>query len=224
MGDVLKSNTALVKLDLSGEDKRNNTRKASINNPLFSFFIKKQATALEKQEQHHWVKYWNQTQHSLNSIWVVGINKQHKWHPPTIHSLTSRQQQTGLEKEEQHHWVRHWNQTRHLQNSTWVVKTGETTHKWHPSTTYSLFDEKTVNNIKETGVISLSDALKLNTTLTQLNLCREHKKKQHIWHTSTIYSFYSHKINRQRDWRKRYNIIEWCIEIKHNTHGTHSKM
>ena len=38
--DALKSNTTLTELYLDGEDKRNNTQMASINNSLFSIFIK----------------------------------------------------------------------------------------------------------------------------------------------------------------------------------------
>ena len=38
--DALKSNTTLTQLSLSCSHKRNNTRMASINNPLFSIFIK----------------------------------------------------------------------------------------------------------------------------------------------------------------------------------------
>ena len=40
MSDALKSNTALVELDLFGKDKRNNTQIASINNPFFFHYHK----------------------------------------------------------------------------------------------------------------------------------------------------------------------------------------
>ena len=36
----MESNTTLTKLDLSSEHQRNNTQMASINNPLFLFFVK----------------------------------------------------------------------------------------------------------------------------------------------------------------------------------------
>ena len=39
MCDALKSNITLTTLDLGGEDKRNNTQMASINNPLFFILI-----------------------------------------------------------------------------------------------------------------------------------------------------------------------------------------
>ena len=35
LSDALKSNTTLMKLNLGSDDKRNNTQKASIDNPLF---------------------------------------------------------------------------------------------------------------------------------------------------------------------------------------------
>ena len=35
------------------------------------FLSYQQVTKLETQEQHHWVKHWNQTQHLLNSNWQV---------------------------------------------------------------------------------------------------------------------------------------------------------
>ena len=35
LSDVLKSNTTLTELDLSGEDKRNNTQMSSVNDTLF---------------------------------------------------------------------------------------------------------------------------------------------------------------------------------------------
>ena len=88
-----------------------------------------------------------------------------------IHSFpfSLNQQTTRLEKEEQHHWVMHWNQTQHSQNSISKVNTKEATHKWHPSTIHFFF------------------------------------------------SFSSN--NRELHWKIWSNIIEWCIEIKHNTHS-----
>ena len=38
LSDALKTNTTLTRLYLIGEDKRNNSQMASINNPLFSPF------------------------------------------------------------------------------------------------------------------------------------------------------------------------------------------
>ena len=53
LSDALKSNTTIIKLDLSGEYKTNNTQMTSINNPLFLFSSNKQGTGLKKEEQHH---------------------------------------------------------------------------------------------------------------------------------------------------------------------------
>ena len=65
------------------------------------------------------------------------------------------------------------------------------------------------NKIGERGATSMSDALKTNTTLTELVLCCEDKRKQH---TNGIHQQFtlshSHQINRQQDWRKRGSIIE----------------
>ena len=67
----------------------------------------------------------------------------------------------------------------------------------------------TGNEIGERGATSMSDALKSNTTLTELVLCCEDKRKQH---TNDIHQQFtlshSHQINRQQDWRKRGSIIE----------------
>ena len=43
------------------------------------------------------------------------------------------------------------------------------------------------NNIGDAGATSLSEALKSNTTLTQLNLWGEDKKRRHKRHPSTIH-------------------------------------
>ena len=92
----------------------------------------------------------------------------------------------------------------------------------HPSTiNYSLFLTSTGNSIGDRGATTLSESLKSNTTLTELYLSREdirHRKDVH----QQITLFLSHHINREQDWRHRYNIIEWIVEIKHNTHETQS--
>ena len=66
-------------------------------------------------------------------------------------------------------------------------------HRKRSSTIYSfpfLFTS-TGNNIGDTGAKSLSDALKSNTTLSELYLSGEDKrKKTHKRHPSTIHSFF----------------------------------
>ena len=76
LSDSLKSNTTLTKLNLCCEDKRIHKRH-SLTNHSFPFTFHKQTTTLEEEEQHHWVIHWNQTQHSLNSIWVVKTKERH---------------------------------------------------------------------------------------------------------------------------------------------------
>ena len=70
------------------------------------------------------------------------------------------------------------------------------THKRHPSTKHSspyLFTS-TDNNIRERGTTSLSEALKSNTTLAQLYLSCEDKKKEDTQKTfinNSLFSFLS---------------------------------
>ena len=67
------------------------------------------------------------------------------------------------------------------------------THKRHPSTIHSssfLFTSS-ANEIGDTGATSLSEALKSNATLTELNLSGEDKrKKTHKRRPSTNHSFH----------------------------------
>ena len=49
------------------------------------------------------------------------------------------------------------------------------------------FSKSTGNNIGDTGATSMSEALKINTTLTALDLgCKDKRKKTHKRHPSTI--------------------------------------
>ena len=73
-----------------------------------------------------------------------------------------------------------------------MVKTKERRHTKdiHQQFTFSILIASTDNDIGETGATSLSEALKSNTTLTELNLNGEDKrKKTHKRHPSTIHSF-----------------------------------
>ena len=65
------------------------------------------------------------------------------------------------------------------------------THERHSSTIHSsFFFALTDNNIRDTGATSLSESLKSNTALTELNLWSEDKrKKTHKRHSSAIHSF-----------------------------------
>ena len=70
------------------------------------------------------------------------------------------------------------------------------THKRHPSTNHSFLFliTSTDNDIGERGATSLSESLKSNTTLTELNLWSEDKRKKTQKKSTTIslFSFYSH--------------------------------
>ena len=82
---------------------------------------------------------------------------------------------------------------------------------------FSFFTKSTDNWIGKRGATLLSDALKSNSTLTELNLRGEDKrtKTNCIHYKSTL-----HIINRKHHQRPRKSIVKKCIEIKHNTHKT----
>ena len=63
-------------------------------------------------------------------------------------------------------------------------------HKRHSSANHSFLFSSAGNDIGDTGMSSLSDSLKSNTTLTELNMSGEDKrKKTHKRHPSTHQSF-----------------------------------
>ena len=68
LSEALKVNTTITKLNLSCENRRHII--IFINNSLF-FSSHQQSTILETQEQYHWVKHWNPTKRSQNSILAV---------------------------------------------------------------------------------------------------------------------------------------------------------
>ena len=53
---------------------------------------------------------------------------------------------------------------------------------------FSILIKSTDNRMGETGATSLVDALKSNTTLTELNLSSENHETIHKWHPQTIIS------------------------------------
>ena len=65
------------------------------------------------------------------------------------------------------------------------------THKRSPSTnhSFSFLFSSTVNTIGDTGTTSLNEPLKSNTTLAELDLCGEDKRKTHKRNPSTNHSF-----------------------------------
>ena len=120
MSDALKSNTALSGLDIGGEDKRNNTQIASINNPLFSILIKT----------------------TVNKIGDTGIAS-------LSDALKSNTTLSGLDLGSEH-----------KRNNTQMASIN--------NPLFFIFIKSTVNKIGYTGIASLSDVLKSNTTLTEL--------------------------------------------------------
>ena len=84
---------------------------------------------------------------------------------------------------------------------------------------------RTGNKIGERGATSLSDALKSNTTLTELYLSCEHERANmqipFVYKSNTLFVLYH--TNSQQDWRHRSSIIERCIENEHITDETQSE-
>ena len=69
--------------------------------------------------------------------------------------------------------------------------------------------KSTDNIIGERGAASMSDALKSNTTLTELDLsCEDKRNNTQMPFTSNSLFSYFHQTNSQQDWRNRSNITE----------------
>lgn len=100
----------------------------------------------------------------------------HLW---SIHALaflhSSIQQITGFVIWGMYHWVKHWKQMQHSRNLIWMVNT-QRTYKCCPPQKH-LHHESIDNNICDGGAKSFAEALKTNTTLTELYLDSEHKKE-----------------------------------------------
>ena len=115
--EALKSNTTLTKLDQRCKDKRKKTHKRHPSTIYsFPFTSHQQTTRLETQEQSHWVKHWNQTQLSLNSILVV--NTKERRHTKDIH------QQFTLFR----HTIKERNLRYRDNNIEWIIEIKHNTH------------------------------------------------------------------------------------------------
>ena len=192
--DALKSNTTLTQLCLCCEDKRNNTQMASINNQLFSIFIKTTdnkigetgATSLSDVLKSNTTL----TQLSLrsgrkrNDTQTTSINN-------TLFAVLIKS--TGNDIGERGAT----SLSDALKSNTTLTqlclccedKRINTQMASIYNQLFSIFIKTTDNKIGETGATSLSDALKTNTTLIELNLRGENKKKQHKSHPSITHSF-----------------------------------
>ena len=93
-------------------------------------------------------------------------------------SFTSKQQITILEIQEQQHWVKHWWRTQHLQNFIWMVNTKEYSQNHTPNRS----PLKTGNCIDDQGKQSFNEALKTNTTITDLILGGKDKTIIYVFH------------------------------------------
>ena len=137
---------------------------------LFSFSFFQQGTSLETQEQHRWVKHWNQTQHSLSSTW--GVKTKERRHTKDIHQqitcfFSLYLQVTVLEIVEQHRWAKHWNQTQHSLNSISKVRAKERRHTKDIHQQITLFNSLLINREwnrrHRCNVTEWSIEIKLNT-------------------------------------------------------------
>ena len=108
LSEALKSNMALTKLNLSGEDKRKKTHKrhlSTIHLYPFSFSLtgnkigERGATSFSESLKS------NTTLNALSLSCEYNRKNTHKRHPSTFHFFLSlhTKQGTALEKQEQHH-------------------------------------------------------------------------------------------------------------------------
>ena len=85
------------------------------------------------------------------------------------------------------------------------------THIWHFQhlNCFSISIKSIESDIGDAGAKSLSDALKSNTTLSELSLGCEHKRnKTQMASINKPLFFHSYQINSKHDWKRRSNIIE----------------
>ena len=141
--------------------------------------------------------------------------KTHKRHISTIHSfsilITSTDNEiceTGVKALSE---ALKSNTTLTKLNLDGVGKKKEGTQKISINNSFvSVLKSSTANKVRDTGATSLSEALKSNTTLTELDLTCEYetkgKKTKDVHQQFTL--FHSHHINRERHWKHRSNINE----------------
>ena len=146
------------------------------------------------QEQHHWVNHWNQTQHSLNSIWVVKTKERRHTKVSINKSLFSlylhiNRQQDWRKRSNVIEWnIKIKHNTQWTLSGLWRQKKEYTQKTSINNSLIPFLFTSTDNNIGERGATSLSESLKSNTTLTELILWGEDKrKKTHKRNPSTIH-------------------------------------
>ena len=196
LSESLKSNTTLTELDLSREDKIKKTYKRHPLTIHSSFLFNSTdneigytgATSLSESLKSNT---------TLTALYLSGEDKRkktHKRHPSTSHSFPfslftptgndilgsgtaslseSLKSNTTITK------LNLWGQCKRRHKKTSIN-----------NSLFSFLFTTTGNEIGDTGATSLSKALKSNTTLTELSLGSEDKrKKAHKRHPSTIHSF-----------------------------------
>ena len=98
------------------------------------FSSHQQAMSLGTQKQHHWVMHWNQTQHSLNSIWIVKTKERR--HTKDIHqqftlfiSLHNNRQLYWWNRSNIIEWSTEIKQNTHCTQSKWLKNKRKKTRK-----------------------------------------------------------------------------------------------
>ncbi len=96
------------------------------------------------------------------------MNKNWKEKEKEMKMKWTNEQITELEKKEQTRSVNHWRLILHWLNSIWIVMNKN--KKWKREGTENETNKWTGNKIGDSGASKISEALKVNTTLTELNL------------------------------------------------------
>ena len=129
-------------------------------------------------------------------------------------------QQNRIQRSNIIEWITEIKHNTHkTQSGEWRQKK-EDTHKRHPSTIHSLFLFTFTDNwIREIGAAPLSESLKSNTTLTELNLsCENKRKKTHKRHQSSIYpfSFLSHQQTTGLKTEVQHHLVKHWNQTQHS--------
>ena len=137
-------------------------------------------------------------------------------------------QTTRLETQGQHHWVMHWNQTQQSQFSIWIVNTQRNNTQMASINNQLIFpfsfnQQTTIleTQVQHQWVMHWNQTQHLRNSIWCVNI---KETTQNMWFINNSLFIRSHQNNSQQHRRKRSNIIELCIEIKHNSHWTRSEL
>ena len=141
---------------------------------------------------------------SNTTLMRLYFNGTHERHSKDVHRrvtscLSLHQQIIKLKMRVRHHWVKHWNQTQHSQDSIWKVKTEERRHTKdiHRRTTHFTIIIPSENKIGKAGAAPLCEALKSNTTLTELTMKCKHNEK----HEKNVHLQFTLFHTQSREWQ-----------------------